>query len=159
MKKGLSILIALAMVALLVPVAISADGTTRTVGPSETYTTIKDALTASSAGDTIQLVADINEGVGDITKAVTIDTNGYQWTSGGYTASDGKPKVDACHIKSTVTITNSKRTGQVTADTPFDIISAHSQTNGGAIRVDSGGHLTLQNIAIDSENKYTKNVL
>ena len=152
MKKGLSILIALAMVALLVPVAISADGTIITVGPSETYTTIKSAITASSAGDTIQLVADITETNVAINKAVTIDTNGYTWTGG--TSS----KARCCTITSTVTIKNSQRTTQITADAELDMVANSEKDEGGVIVLDSGGNLTLQNIAISSTNRYTNNV-
>ena len=150
MKKGLSILIALAMVALLVPVAISADGTIITVGPSETYTTIKSAITASSAGDTIQLVADINEENITINKAVTIDTNGYTWTGG--TGS----KANCCTVTSTVTIKNSQRTTQITADAELDMV-ANNVKNQGTLLLQSGGHLTLQNIAISSTNGYANN--
>ena len=150
MKKGLSILIALAMVALLVPVAISADGTIRTVGPSETYQTIASAITASSAGDTIQLVDDITETNVAINKAVTIDTNGYTWTGG--TSS----KANCCTVTSTVTIKNSQRTTQITADAELDMV-ANNVKNQGTLLLQSGGHLTLQNIAISSTNAYANN--
>ncbi len=151
MKKGLSILIALAMVVIMVPIAISADGTIRTVGPSETYTTIASAVSASSAGDTIQLVADITETNVAINKAVTIDTNGYTWTGG--TSS----KANCCTVTSTVTIKNSQRTTQITADAELDMV-ANSVKNQGTVRVGSGGHVTLQNLAISSRNTNGNNI-
>ena len=56
MKKSiLALLLAVLMVASLLPAAAMADGTPLTVGENETYTTIGAAVAAASSGDTIYI--------------------------------------------------------------------------------------------------------
>ena len=81
MKKILAIAISLALVLMLVPMAIMAEGNTLTVGATGDYATIAEAVAAASAGDTVQLVDDIVERQFTISKALTIDTNGHTWTA------------------------------------------------------------------------------
>ncbi|MBQ4155409.1 MAG: hypothetical protein IJD90_01235, partial [Clostridia bacterium] len=151
MKKILSIALSLLLVLLVVPMAIYAEGNTITVGSTGDYATIAEAVTAAADGDTIQLVDNITETNVTISKAVTIDTNGFVWTGG--TGS----KINCGNIKASVTFTNSQRTSQITADATPDIV-ANSVKNQGVFVVGSSQvTVTCENIAIKSTNAYENN--
>ena len=151
MKKILAIAISLALVLMLVPMAIIAEGNTLTVGATGDYATIAEAVTAASAGDTIKLVGNITETNVTISKAVTIDTNGFVWT--GSTGS----KQNCANITANVTIKNSQRTSQITADATPDIVT-NSGKNGGVFTIGANNiEVTFDGVAIKSTNVYPTN--
>ena len=156
MKKIISIALSLALVLILVPMAIYAENTTLTVGASGDYATIAEAVTAASAGDTIKLVEDIIETQVTISKAVTIDTNGYTWTAYINTAQNIK-KANCALIKADVTIKNSQRTSQITTDAKFDIV-AKTEKNKGVFIIEANNiTVTFDGVAIQSVNTDTNN--
>ena len=147
MKKLVSILLSMLMIFSFacIGVSVTAEGNTYTVGAAAegaNFTTLADAVASASDGDTIQLIEDITATNVSLDKSITIDTNGYTWTGG--TSS----KVNCGTIKSgaTVTITNSKRTEQVTSDiTDFDIV-CNSVKNQGVFVLNNNANLIMKNI-------------
>ncbi|MBQ5590078.1 MAG: hypothetical protein IIU65_00180, partial [Clostridia bacterium] len=156
MKKIISIALSLALVLLVVPMAIMAEGATLTVGANGDYATIAEAVKAASAGDTIKLVEDVQQDATiTISKALTIDTNGFVWRIGATTAD--KPKVDCANLSADVTIINSKRTTQVTKDDSFDILANPNKHSSAFIINSNDITVTFRNVAFNSTNAYPNN--
>ena len=79
MKKVLAILLAVLMAFSVMAVTASAAGTDVAAIGEATYATLADAITASSAGDTITLLDDVTENV-TISKDITLDGAGKTYT-------------------------------------------------------------------------------
>ena len=156
MKKIISIALSLALILLVVPMAIYAEGATLTVGANGDYATIAEAVAAASAGDTVQLVDDIVERQFTISKALTIDTNGHTWTAYINTAENIK-KANCATLSANVTIKNSQRTTQITADATPDIIAKSVKHNGVFVIGKSGITVTFDSVVVNSVNTDTNN--
>lgn len=99
-KRVLSIVLAVAMIVGLFPIAAFADEGTTAVDSTvvenantnvaqvgdETCQTLAEAFSKASAGQTIQLIGDVqlsDQGCISVTKSVTLDLNGHEITSNG----------------------------------------------------------------------------
>ena len=153
-KRVLSIVLAVAMIVGLFPVAAFADeGTTpaeaKTISVDGTTTTLASAAQQANDGDTIQLTSDIKLQTGvDFDDTVTLDLNGHtiadeNWTSGDYLVSvkrGGELTIEDSSTDQTGAITASSSneklyaavkitlTGEDEATTPANLI-----VNGGTL--------------------------
>lgn len=153
-KRVLSIVLAVAMIVGLFPVAAFAnEGTTpakaKTISVDGTMTTLASAAQQANDGDTIQLTSDIKLQTGvDFDDTVTLDLNGHtiaddNWTSGDYLVSvkrGGELTIEDSSTDQTGAITASSSnekpyaavkitlTGEDEATTPANLI-----VNGGTL--------------------------
>lgn len=164
MKKLITLFLSVVLMLSVMPMALStsAEGNVITVSDC---TTFKNAVSSATNGDTIQLADNIelspsetNQDYSTITlsKNITLDTNGYILYCGGIATA--KPKISLFKVNKgyELTVTNSKRTTQVTTSDSFDII-CNAGVQSGVFIVDAGGKLVCRNITVKDVNRYTNN--
>lgn len=147
----MAISLALALVLAFLPIfGVAADGSVVLCGPSETYTSLKDAVAAAADGDTIKLTGDITNVDTTYNKDITIDTNGFH-----VLRTSSKINFGLVNAGKTLKIMNSQNRANITEQPATYDINFNGNKNSGGI--DVSGTLILEYVSICNSNDYVNN--